>query len=75
MAVYEYLCSISPLPLSEEEKKTLMYKHHLTATSVTLLGQGPGVLWPIFMLLLVWTTIQQDPEAMSVVLPIIVTME
>ena len=75
MAMCEYLHSTSPLPYSEQKQTTLMYQPHLTATSLTLLGQGPGVFWTIFMLLWVQTAVQWDPEVTPVVLPIIVTME
>ena len=40
MAMYEFLHSTSPLP-SPKKKQTLMCQHHLTAISLTLLGQGP----------------------------------
>ena len=49
-----------------------MHQHHLTATSLTLLGQYPRVLRPIFMFLWVGQGVCQYMETFSVELPVII---
>ena len=72
MAMCEYLHSTSPLPYPEQKQTTLTYQPHLTATSLTLLGQGPGVFQPIFMFLWIRFCVRRNIEMFSIKLPVII---
>ena len=52
-----------------------MCQCYLTATLLTLLGQGPWAFWPVRMILQVWAAVQWDPESSLIVALIIVTMK
>ena len=53
----------------------LMCQLHLTAISLTLLGQGPGILRPIWVFFGIWTTICRDPVPLLVEALIIITVK
>ena len=71
----ESLHSTSLLPSPEQRQATLMYQLHLTATSLTLLGQGLGVLWTIDMYLRVWAAVTRYMKPFPIILPVIVTVQ
>ena len=75
MAVCESLHHTSPLPSPEQKQTTLRYQPHLTATSLTLLGQGPGILQTILVVFGIQWRIHQNPISFLVILPVIVTIQ
>ena len=75
MAMCESLHHTSPLPSPEQKQTTLTYQPHLTATSLTLLGQGLGILWTILVVFRIWWRICQNPISFLVIPSVIVTVQ
>ena len=63
------------LPQNKKEQTTLMYQPHLTATSLTLSGQGPGILWTILVVFGVWRRVHGNPILFLVILPVIISVQ
>ena len=74
MAMCESLHHTSPLPSPWAKPRiTPTYQCHLTATSLTLLGQGSGILQAILMFLWIWGGVSQDMKSLLIIVPVIIT--